>query len=202
VCDFRVDEEREHEHMELPHGPRLVTLNIPPGIGDRHYFHRLFASSDDPGDVTRAIHAMLKRLVQELNDRYRLMFETLLEAPAGGTLFNCSAGKERTGTGMVFVLAALGIPRTTIKHDFLLSQRYFPAEREVPRVLIKYAVPNKTEAQLRPLIQPLLDTPESYVDTVLAAMDELAPDAEQFLATHLGMTRERCARLQDRYLIG
>ncbi len=200
VCDFRVDEERAHEHLTLPHRPNLVTLNIPPGIGDRHYFHRLFAQTDDVNDVTAAIHAMLRGLVLNLSDSFRQMFDALLAAPPGGMLFNCSAGKERTGTGMVFLLSALGVPRATIKHDFLLSQRYFPAEREVPRVLKKYAVPTKTDAQLRPLIQPILDTPASYVEAIFSAIDELAPTSEAFLASHLGMTRERCAALQDRYL--
>ena len=35
---------------------------------------------------------------------------------------------------------ALGVPRATVLYDFMLSQRYFPAESEIPRVCEKYGV--------------------------------------------------------------
>ena len=55
-------------------------------------------------------------------------------------LLNCSAGKERTGIGAALVLSALGVPRRTVLYDFMLSERYFPAESEIPRVREKYGV--------------------------------------------------------------
>ncbi len=200
VCDFRIDEERTIESMVLPHGPELIALDIPPGLKDRLYFQRLFERTDDPREVTAAIQTMLRGLVLESSDRYRTMFDALLDARGGALLFHCSAGKERTGTGMVFVLTALGVPRDTIRHDFLLSKRYFPAEREVPRILRKYAVPSKTDAQLRPLIEPMLDTAPSYVEAIFSAIDECADSPERFLEDRLGVTPERRLRLRDRYL--
>lgn len=200
VCDFRVAEERATEVMVLPHRPRLLTLDIPPGLNDRHYFHRLFARTEDPLEVAAALETMLRGLV-EVADRYRPMFDTLLDGSGGAVLFNCSAGKERTGTGMVFLLMALGVPRSTIRHDFLLSKLYFPVEKEIPRVLRKYAVPNRTEAELLRLVEPMLDTRPSYVDAIFAAVDEQAGSDEEFVAARLAMPRERCARLRDELLV-
>jgi len=36
-------------------------------------------------------------------------------------IFHCSAGKDRTGMGAVFLLTALGVPFETIKEDYLLT---------------------------------------------------------------------------------
>jgi protein-tyrosine phosphatase len=200
VCDFRIAEERAAELMVLPHQPRLVTLDIPPGLNDRHYFHRLFARTEDPLDVAGAVETMLRGLI-EVADRYQPMFDTLFDAADGAVLFNCSAGKERTGTGMVLLLMALGVPRSTIRHDFLLSKLYFPVEKEIPRVLRKYAVPNRTDAELLRLVEPMLDTRAGYVDALFAAVDERAGSDEQFLAERLAMSPERCARLRDKFLV-
>ena len=200
VCDLRVPEERATELMVLPHCPRLVTLDIPPGLNDRHYFHRLFARTEDPVEVAAAIEITLRGLVRAA-ERYHPMFDALLDAPDGAVLFNCSAGKERTGIGMVFLLMALGVPRPTIRHDFLLSKRYFPVHVETPRVLRKYAVPNRTEAELRRLVAPMLDTRAAYADAIFAAIDEQAGSVEEFLAERLAMSPERCARLRERFLV-
>jgi protein-tyrosine phosphatase len=187
--------------MVLPHRPRLVTLDISPGLNDRHYFHRMFARTEDPLEVAAALETMLRGLV-DVADRYRPMFDTLLDAPEGAVLFNCSAGKERTGTGMVFLLMALGVPRPTIRHDFLLSKLYFPVEKEIPRVLRKYAVANRSDAELLRLVEPMLDTRASYADALFAAVDERAGSDEKFLAERLAMSSERCALLRDKLLVG
>ncbi|UQE76024.1 tyrosine-protein phosphatase [Gordonia sp. PP30] len=55
-------------------------------------------------------------------------FHDLLVAIArntdGGTVFHCSAGKDRTGWGAAILLSILGVPRATIDADFLKSNTY------------------------------------------------------------------------------
>lgn len=43
---------------------------------------------------------------------------------AGGTVFHCSAGKDRTGWGAAILLSVLGVPRATIEADFMKSNTY------------------------------------------------------------------------------
>lgn len=51
--------------------------------------------------------------------------ELLRRIAAGGVpiVFNCTAGKDRTGGAAALVLAALGVPRETILADFHLTER-------------------------------------------------------------------------------
>lgn len=55
-------------------------------------------------------------------------FRDLLTAIAGnrdgGTVFHCSAGKDRTGWGAAVLLSVLGVPRATIEADFMESNTY------------------------------------------------------------------------------
>jgi protein-tyrosine phosphatase len=198
VCDFRLAEERADENAELPGAVTMHTIGIPPGIGDRHFFHRLFASADAVEPILDALHDMVRSLVREAAPRYAALFEVLLAAPAGTILMNCSAGKERTGVGSALVLAALGVPRETIMYDFMLSGIYFPAAAEVPRVLEKYGVTHRGELG-RALIMPLLETRASYLEAAFTAIDQDFGSTEDFLAHYYGLRAAELARLRDIY---
>ncbi len=198
VCDFRTTEERASEARSLPGDPQVDVLEITPGIGDRYFFNRLFASTDDPQQVVDAMHEMMRVLVLTAAPRYQRMFEVLLECAPGAVLINCSAGKERTGVASALLLTALGVPRATILKDFLLSQRYFPFESEIPRVITKYDVKAGGDAG-RQLIMPLLETRESYLQSAFAAIDERYGSGEGLLRTLYGLGPADLARLRDHY---
>ncbi len=198
VCDFRTVEERQSEARGVPGDPRLEVLGITPGIGDRYFFNRLFASTEDPQKIVDAMHEMMRVLVLTAAPRYQRLFEILMEGAPGAVLINCSAGKERTGLAAVLLLTALGVPRTTILYDFLLSQRYFPAESEIPRVITKYEVKASGETARR-LIMPLLETRESYLQSAFAAIDERYGSGEGLLATLYGLGPDALAQLRRHY---
>lgn len=198
VCDFRTEEERASESRGLPNDPRVEVLGITPGIGDRFFFNRLFDSSDDPQQVVDALHEMMRVLVLTAAPRYQRVFDLLLEGAPGAVLINCSAGKERTGLAAVLLLTALGVPRATILYDFMLSQRYFPAEAEIPRVIAKYSVRATGEAA-RNLIMPLLETRASYLQAAFAAIDERYGSGEGLLQTLYGLGPADLARLRDHF---
>lgn len=201
VCDFRLAEERASENAELPGAPPIATIGIPPGVGDREYFHRVFASTDDPRVVLEAVHETMRSIVLDAGARYARMFEVLLERKDGAVLLNCSAGKERTGIGSALVLEALGVPRETILADFMLSRRYFPATSEIPRVREKYAVRARDDAQATALIMPLLETHESYLAAAFAAIDERRAGATTFLAEVCGVGPAELRRLRELYTV-
>ena len=200
LCDFRLAEERAREKTELPGPPELRILGIPPGIGDKRYFHRLFAASTSPEPVMEAMHALFGALVRDCAPYFTRLFETLLEAPPGALLLNCSAGKERTGTGVALLMSALGVPRETIMYDFMLSERYLPIESEVPRALKKYEVaPDRPDG--RAVIMPLLETHESFLNAAFTAIESDHGNVETFLEHHYGLDQAARARLRDIYTV-
>lgn len=198
ICDFRLAEERDKEKTDLPGDAALRILGIQPGIGDKRFFHRLFASANDPSEVVDAMHRMMAVLVIDAAPHYAGMFETLHNAPDKAVLLNCSAGKERTGIGSALFLAALDVPYETILYDFMLSGEYFPALAEVPRVLEKYEV-KRPRGEAERLIMPLLETRESYLKAAWDALDAEYGSVDEFLATQYGLDQPARAALQAIY---
>lgn len=199
VCDFRMAEERATENATIACAPVLETLGIPPGLKDRFFFHRLFEQTDDPAVVVDAMHELMRSLIGESAPHYARLFAVLQQAAAGSVLLNCSAGKERTGVGAALLLLALGVPRETILYDFTLSRRYFPAQTELPRALEKYAVKARPGRDVVALMEPLLVTRESYLEVVLAEIDQHYASDADFLQQALGLTPAARAALRDRY---
>ena len=199
ICDFRMAEERETEDADLPGMPITATLGIPPGVGDRQYFHRVFAGTDDPAVVLEAVHETLRAIARTSGLRYARMFDVLLAARDGSVLLNCSAGKERTGIGSALFLSALGVPRETVRHDFLLSREYFPAAAEVPRVLEKYGVRAATEDRAVALVMPLLETRASYFEAAFAAIDEQHGSIDDYLVRACGVGPAERRQLRELY---
>jgi protein-tyrosine phosphatase len=198
VCDFRLREERASEHMALPDGVELEILEIPPGVGDAQYFHRVFDQSRDPQAVVEAVHNVVRSMVAESAPRYRRLFEVLLAPPTRNVLINCSAGKERTGVGSALILTALGVPRETIYYDFMLSRTYFPVETEIPRVLTKYSVQADGELARR-LVIPLLETRRSYLDAAFDHIDANYGDGMEFLRTQYDLGAVEIEQLRAHY---
>lgn len=197
ACDFRVDVERQNENASLPDTLRIETLAIPPGLKDRFYLHRLFASTENPQLIVAAMHEILRAFVLDCTPHYARMFEVLL-ADGGPILLNCSAGKERTGVGAALLLLALGVPRATVRHDFMLSARYFPVALEIDRAIQKYSVKLPERARAVALIMPLLETRESYIDCVFEAIDEKHGSDADYLRA-IGLNDAQLARLRDLY---
>jgi protein-tyrosine phosphatase len=68
-----------------------------------------------------------------LKPQFRLVFNRLL-ADQGATLYNCSAGQDRTGITSALVLSALGVDRATILKDYHLSTALRRPANEMPPV--------------------------------------------------------------------
>jgi protein tyrosine/serine phosphatase len=84
--------------------------------------------------------------------RVGAVLRAVVEAPEGGVLVHCFAGKDRTGIVVALALALAGVPRATIAADYALSDSYLqplydellavvddPAERE--RRALRYRSP-------------------------------------------------------------
>ena len=198
IVDFRSLEESSNEKTVPLGNTRLRVIGIPPGIGDRRYFHRLFAENVEPAPILKAMHNMFAALVRDYANYFRSFFEMLLEDYDGALLLNCSAGKERTGTGVALFLSALDVPILTIMYDFMLSERYYPIESEIPRALKKYEV-SLSGLKGRNLIMPLLETRRSYIESIFETILNDHGSVSSFLEMECGVGPKERSRLKDLY---
>ncbi len=79
----------------------LPTTSGPIGPG------RLFRSDEPTGDTDTTVNVLALEGIRHIVD-----------APEGGVLVHCAAGKDRTGILVAVVLAVLGAPSTAIVDDY------------------------------------------------------------------------------------
>lgn len=181
VCDFRCNEEREHEPANWSALPgidyRTWDYTRRDELEGGNSLASLLGKQDLTPDKVAAImvKAYLSYMTQH-RDRYKELFQRLAKG-AVPLVFNCSAGKDRTGVAAALVLSALGVPRSVVVQDYTLSDKVVDFEAELlrnretrePRQddLYQWATVAPIE-----LVRPVLRSPPDYIESALTHLDE------------------------------
>jgi protein-tyrosine phosphatase len=181
VFDLRSNSERRE------HPSRLQTV---PGIEYlTHDYRRL------PGDITRMVKDGLPgreqcrdlmktayRLIPyEFREPYRQLF-LCLSAGKLPMLFNCSAGKDRTGIAAAIILAALGVSPELITEDYLLTERYF--ERNCTLTFGRSVGSFMTEST-RESWEPLMRAESVYLESMFGEVERRSGTIAGYLTGEL-----------------
>ncbi len=189
VCDLRGAAESAAAPSRLPprDPPAVHALSIEPTVGAS--LADLLARGQATGeDVLDLLRSAYEAYASAHLHRYRAMFDLLDEAARLPLLFNCSAGKDRTGFGAALLLSALGVPRETVIEDYLATRRFWKRELALP----EGTDPAATAALLgvhRPLIERALEVAFGAYDS-----------EEAFFERALGLDARRRERLRDALL--
>ncbi len=105
--------------------------------------HIAYIASDYPFS---ALPDNYETLLTTLAPQFKSVFYQLLKNN-GATVFNCTAGQDRTGVATALILSALGVPRRTILWDYHLSTQYRRPIYEA-RALSADSLRNNPAAQL------------------------------------------------------
>jgi protein-tyrosine phosphatase len=183
IYDLRATHERERRPTEWHHGENIdyhsrdYTLSV--GALDG-----LLRKGDVAAEsLLRVIHDAYRELPFEQAESYRELFR-LLVAGRVPLLFNCTAGKDRTGIAAALILLVLGVPRETIEHDYALTEL---AMDKLVKVLLndpRYA-PLAALPQQRYL--PILRADPSYLAIAFEAIEARHGSVAAYLETVLGV---------------
>jgi protein-tyrosine phosphatase len=191
VCDLRRAGERRRDPTRWCE---------PAGV---FYWSREFdESSGVLGDVLRgalptaehmraAMISIYREILVDHAPSYRFLFERL----AGGhvpLLFNCSAGKDRTGVGAALILSALGVPRATIYEDYLLTNDF----ADFRRIQGRWDVEDHYHGVAPEVMAPLLTADADYLDAAFQSLDRDHGGVDAYLGT-LGVDAQVKAKLHE-----
>ncbi|KUN07153.1 hypothetical protein AQI95_11400 [Streptomyces yokosukanensis] len=187
--DLRTASERTSGPDRLPAGARHVVADVLGGSG---------AVSTMPTSPQAAEQMMVgaeKYMVSgdTAKTAYSSVFAGLVE-DADGSLYHCTAGKDRTGWASATLLTALGVPRETVMADYLASNDY----RAAANAATLAALPPAQAA----IYKPLLDVRAEYLDS---GFDEVAQKYGTFTAYEkqaLGLDSRELHRLKAQLLEG
>jgi protein-tyrosine phosphatase len=187
LIDFRVPEERQKHPNRLPTDAGFRTIEI--GIWSEGLAETLRALREGTIDVARIERDTLnqyRRYPVEHEAKYRLMLEAVEEAAGRPLLIHCTSGKDRTGFGAAVILMALGVSRTQILNDYVLTNSY--------RRDVSHLMPPRTAPAIA---QAFTDANPRYLEAAFATIDRKYGSADAYLERGLGFDGSRRVKLQE-----
>ncbi len=157
-----------------------------------------------PLDMETAIKSMSSVYARFVNDefclyQYRRFIRLLFEPREKALLWHCSAGKDRTGTGALFILELLGVDREDILADYLMTNEYLKDEI---REFVDRAAERSggMDDAAREALTVLMGAHERYPLTVYEAAEARYGSFDAFLREGLGVSDDEREELRRRYL--
>lgn len=124
ICDLRTDEEIQRNPDRIPVGAGFAQNNVLADDADK--IHAYMTGTTPPTGTDAHKHATYRDFVSlpSAKKGYHQLFERLAHRNNLPMIFHCSAGKDRTGWGDAVLLTILGVPRSTIVQDYILTNQY------------------------------------------------------------------------------
>ena len=169
VDDFRTVVERTLSQDRLPNGARSNWFDVIgtnpanlPALVDMPTMYALMVT--DPG-ASRAFHDALVNVANT----------------DGAVLYHCSAGKDRTGWMTAVLLTVLGVSRTDVNADYMLSNQYLTGPRTGSAFID--------------------GVEQSWLDTSFATVDRVYGNFDNYVRDGLQLSEDDVAQLRDTLLV-
>jgi protein-tyrosine phosphatase len=204
VCDLRTDTERSSKpDREIP-GSTVEAINI---LGEDPLVAQLTAAITGGdkaaqekflgnGKAEKLLVDGGRNLVSGTTplEQYKVLFSRIEDPANLPTVMHCSAGKDRTGWASAAILTALGVPKSTVMQDYLLSNDYLKAKND------------KTLSQTatlidRSLLEPVLSVKHEYLDASFSEVKAKYKTFDKYLAA-VGVTKADTQQLREELLAG
>ena len=194
LCDFRSTSERKNEPVLLADLPS-VSYWARDYTSSFAELRALLRTNFATGDAAR--QAMIngyRGLPFEQASAYRQVFAHLKAADTP-LIFNCSAGKDRAGTGAALILSALGVPRAAVVEDFVLTNSVL----DLKSILLKH--PGSVLASYPPeVIDAITRADPDYIQSALDSIDERHGGIANYLRDELNVNEHELQLIKNALL--
>jgi protein-tyrosine phosphatase len=121
-------------------------------------------------------------------DTYGRFMKHLLEQPTP-QVFHCTAGKDRTGFAAALLLSALGVDRSTIEHDYLLTNQLYKRDARL-------------EGQGHPHVMKVLwQVQPEFLQAAFETVDTQHGGMQDYLHGAIGLSPQELAELRRLLLL-
>ncbi|TWP27358.1 tyrosine-protein phosphatase [Apibacter muscae] len=130
TVDFRTQEEKDKtKNSYIPSVKNRIEIPIGFGNMSTEYITQILTT----GTPEQAKEFMIngnRAFLKDFQPEYKKFFALLMDPKNTPLMFNCTAGKDRTGFASALFLSALGVDRETIINDYLSSNKFMEVTME------------------------------------------------------------------------
>jgi protein-tyrosine phosphatase len=183
ICDLRANDERE-ERPTVWHDGTTTDFWARDHEFSAGSLAELVTRPDLMAEHTRdSMHEIYSVLPYEQRESYR---ELLVRIAQGRLpiLFNCSAGKDRTGLATALILSILGVAHDVIEEDYMLSNAVLDGLIDYMKSSPKY---QQMATERLDLAMPMLRVESDYLATSFAVIEKEHGSVEHYLDEALGI---------------
>lgn len=207
VIDLRTGKEREEYPIHIIDGVDYVHLPLvcTATVGITHEksmasvvmkeskrIEKEFASADEYMNSMYEIILFEKGSVSRL----RKIFDILLDSD-GCVLWQCNAGKDRTGIVSMLIESALGVDRQTVIADYTMSDYFQRTKRSFQRLGLRlFPLPPR----FRKMLFALMRAKREYIEGAISLIEERCGSIEGYLKDVLLLSDGDMVRLKSKYL--
>jgi protein-tyrosine phosphatase len=171
--------------------------------GATYHLINVFGTQSPPGDVGSTTASaqtymitMNRQFVAAASDRAALgTLITDIANSTGPQLYNCTAGKDRTGWATAVILTLLGVPPSTVMQDYLLSNTYYFDSAATQR-LVKGQTPAQTGT-----LTAVLDVSPTYLQSGLDQVARSYGSMYDYVVKGLGVSPATVTKLRNKLLV-
>ena len=153
------------------------------------------------GDVDRYMQDWYRNFVTDEYSlkQYARFLDVLLHVKNGAVVFHSATGEDRTGVGTALLLFALGVPKETIRRDYMRSNPCL--EDELKYMCRLYRADRPENSRKLADLKAFYQVKESYINTVFDVIEKENGGIERFLRKKLYLTPKASEELKKKYLI-
>lgn len=129
---------------------------------------------------------------------FRAMITALLDPVNIPNIQHCRGGKDRTGYGVLLILAMLGVSEQDIIRDYMITQQNRRARNAVKMAAYRQITDNQNVLDY---LHTLVDTRESFITEAIETMKSQSGSVAAYIKDELGFTDADFKTLQDNFLI-
>ena len=203
VIDFRTEAEREQKPDTIMKGVEYYPIPVldeeTSGITQAGTLMDMLTKFDQVPD-----EFMCKQYENLVRDeicikQYANFLDVVLHQKKGAVLWHCSAGKDRAGIGTALLLYALGVPRKTIKEDFLKTNVYLDNEMQH---MVRYLETRMiVTPEIIDKVRLLYKVKGEYLDTAFRTIEKDYGSVDYFMGKALYMNPKTIEALRNKYLV-
>lgn len=200
--DFRSPNEQEEYPDKVPSMAKYVNDSVFPSDETNSTAKNQMRKQAFKEDPEAGYHDMLNSykdivLAPSAQHAYRIFFDELLANSTDdeAVLFHCTAGKDRTGMGAVYLMTILGVPDEIIREDYLSSNKHLALNQQNKQKLYHDLGPIFLKN-----VEALTHVYDEYLDTALNVICAEAGNVHNYVEQVLKVTPQQQRDLKQIYL--